>query len=83
MAEKEVKSTIEGAPSNVTPSLWSDLLVKHRFRISLVVHNILFALALLMAYLVWFEAAESGGANAKWFTERFLIQLPLFLLAKT
>ena len=82
MAEKEVKPTFEGAPSNGTPSLWSDLLVKHRFRISLVVHNILFALALLMAYLVWFEAAR-GGANAKWFTERYLIQLPLFLLAKT
>ncbi len=61
---------------------WSDFVIHHRFRFNLLVHNVLFSLALLTAYLIWYQAA--GAANVKgWFTERYLVQLPFFLVAKS
>ena len=64
-------------------ALWSDFMARHRFRVNLVIHNALFALALLAAYFIWAEAFRSLGADVPWFTKQYLPQLPVFLLAKS
>jgi len=61
----------------------ADLASRHRYLINVVVYNLLFALALLMAYLVWYEAARRWGGGGDWFVNRYLPQLPLFLIGKT
>jgi len=56
---------------------------QHRFAFNLVVHNLLFALALLLAYLVWFEAAYRHVRGTNWLWDRYLPQLPFFLIIKS
>ena len=66
MAEKQTQTVTAngegGAAQNGSngsnSSWWMDLIVRHRLLFNLVVHNALFALALLVAYLVWFGAAN-------------------------
>jgi len=62
---------------------FGEFLVRHRLTFNLLIHNVLFALALLLAYLVWFEAAYRHGKVGPWFTEKYLLQLPFFLLGKS
>ena len=62
----------------------TEIAGRHRLAVNLLVHNSLFALALLLAYLVWFEAARHfGGAVAGWLTDQYLKQLPFFLVGKS
>ncbi|MDY7010032.1 MAG: nucleoside-diphosphate sugar epimerase/dehydratase [Planctomycetota bacterium] len=57
--------------------------IRHHLAFNLVVHNVLFALALLLTYLVWFEAAYRHADLGNWFVERYLTQLPFFLIVKS
>ncbi len=50
---------------------------RHRLAVSMVVHSVLFALSLLVAFLVRFDAA--GGASKAWFHENYLPWLPVFV----
>ncbi len=61
---------------------WRELAARHRLAVNLVVHNFLFALALLLAYLVRFEGTGFSGASG-WFVGQFLKQLPFFLAGKS
>jgi FlaA1/EpsC-like NDP-sugar epimerase len=68
-----------------TPSggfAWMEgLLIRHRLIFNILVHAVLFTLALLMAYLVRFEVA-GGGGKWSWFWLSFLPMLPFFLIVK-
>lgn len=57
------------------------LTMRHRLTVTLVVHVSLFTLALLLAYLVWFDAGPVGQRQ-KWFMESFVLCLPFFLVVK-
>ena len=59
-----------------------DLMARYRLVLNLLIYNLLFALALLLAYLVWFEAAQKHGLG-EWFFSAYLPQLPFFLAGKT
>jgi len=54
-------------------------LLRYRLAASITLHTILFALSLLLAYLVRFEGA---GAESRWFYYRFLPWLPFFVVVK-
>jgi FlaA1/EpsC-like NDP-sugar epimerase len=61
-------------------SSWLEqLLVRHRLPVNVVIHAVLFALALFMAYLVRFPA--TGSPQEGWFKD-FLILLPFFVALK-
>jgi len=60
-----------------------DFIGQHRLLFNLVVHNLLFAVGLMLAYLVWYEAARAAGARSQWFVSRYLVQLPFFLVVKS
>ena len=81
MSEIHPGPTEGDAAPNGRLAFWADLAARHRFTVNLLIHNVLFALALLMAYLIWAEGFRS--LHAGWFTKRYLPQLPLFLLAKS
>ncbi len=74
---------VEATSSDVRSDAWfADFMGRHRVVINLVVHNILFALGLLAAYLVWFEAAGRFSDIESWRT-KYLQQLPFFLIGKS
>ena len=74
---------VEATSSDVRSDAWfADFMGRHRVAINLVVHNILFALGLLAAYLVWFEAAGRFSDIDSWWT-RYFQQLPFFLISKS
>jgi FlaA1/EpsC-like NDP-sugar epimerase len=58
------------------------LMVRHRLGVNLFVHNLLFTLALLAAFLVRYDAGVPAG-NADWFRKQFLFYLPFVLMAKS
>ena len=58
------------------------LMVHHRLGVNLVVHNGLFTMALLAAFLIRFDAGVPEG-RADWFRKQFLFFLPFVLAAKT
>ncbi len=59
------------------------MAVRHHLAFNLLTHNILFALALLLAYLVWFEAAYRQADLSNWFVRLYLMQLPFVLIVKS
>ncbi len=70
-------------------SRWSDRLtwlesfaLRHRFWVNVVLHVILFALALMLAYLIRFDAGIPGVGKEEWFVHRYLWWLPFFLGVK-
>jgi len=61
-----------------------DVGARHRVAVNLVVHNVLFALALLLSYLVRYDAGWPGeGGKGAWFTYYYLPSLPFFMLVKS
>ncbi len=59
------------------------LLLRHRLAVNLFVHALLFALALLLAYLVRFDIAQMGSEGTKnWFYGSYLPWLPFFVVLK-
>jgi len=58
-------------------------LLRHRLIVNVLIHSFLFALSLLLAYLVKFEAAWGvKGGPRRWFFELFLPWLPVFVIPK-
>ncbi len=83
MAESEVK-TVEERPSGRWMAL-DTLTARHRMLANIVVHTILFTLALFLAYMVRFEpmwGQEEGPAFSEWMMDYFLPLLPVFILLK-
>jgi FlaA1/EpsC-like NDP-sugar epimerase len=86
MSEPETvaESSANEAPARGRGALWLEgPLLRHRLSVNLVAHAILFVLALLLAYLVRFDAGslDSGPANP-WFYGSFLPWLPYFVILK-
>jgi len=57
-----------------------DFVLRHRFLLNILIYNVMFASALLIAYLLW---GEAGGQLAPWFTKNYLPQLLFFLAGKS
>ncbi len=85
MAEPEANE-----PTNESPSgrlTWLEaLFLRYRFTVNVAIHGFLFALALLLAYLVrfdagWYEAGPAGGGE-DWFLGSYLRWLPFFIMLK-
>lgn len=55
--------------------------LRYRLAINLVAHSAFFAAALLLAYLIWFDAGP-GGRDTNWFYGSFFLCLPFFVLVK-
>ena len=83
MPEKTSQAAEAGASRNGFGAWCADLAVRHRLIANLLIHNFLFALALLMAYLVRFEAFFGEVRQVTWFSEFFLPSLPFFLVGKS
>ena len=61
-----------------------DFFARHRFALNLLVHNVLFVLALAVAFLVRFDGGMPGEiAERQWFYVSFLPALPFFLFFKS
>jgi len=83
--------TSAGVKTTRWPIWLEEALLRHRLATHLIVHTIIFALALLLAYLVRFEIAEAtrkeeGLAASKtyahWLLDWFLPWLPIFVVGK-
>ena len=62
-------------------SAWAEAFaLRHRFIVSFLAHVVLFTVALLLAYLVWFDTGPVERQN--WFAGYFLSCLPFFLIVK-
>ncbi len=60
------------------------LAIRHHLAFNLVVHNVLFTLALLLVYMVRYDAGWAGeGSETPWLTSLFLPSLPFFLIVKS
>jgi len=58
-------------------------LLRRRLTINILLHSFLFAVALLLAFLVRFDYGVPGlGKTASWFSNQFLPSLPYFVLFK-
>ncbi len=60
------------------------LTLRHRLAVNIAIHTLLFTMALLLAYLVRFDAGfyDKGIAGGDWFYRSFLRILPVFLILK-
>ena len=79
MAKPEVIEPIGGNSGELT---WLEALtLRHRLGVNVLFHTLLFSLALLLAYLVRYDAGwyEKGRT---WFMRSFLPMLPVFILVK-
>ncbi len=61
----------------VETSWLEQMLVRHRVATSVVIHSLLFALSLFLAFLVRYSATDA--ADTAWFVGNFLPGLPLFI----
>ena len=59
-----------------------ELATRHRLLSNLIIHNLLFALALLAAYLIRFDAGLPGHKGG-WFYSQYLLFLPYIMLTKS
>ena len=77
---------IEPVPMQDKPSrrlAWMEaVLLRHRMVGHVVIHTVLFSLALLLAYLVRFDLVKVEDRGANWFTTSFLTWLPFFVAIK-
>jgi FlaA1/EpsC-like NDP-sugar epimerase len=76
----------EAAPAERRPSrlLWlvsgvEAIAQRHRLSTNAAIHSFLFAMALLLAYLVRFDTGLPGATEGAWFLERYLPWLPVFV----
>jgi FlaA1/EpsC-like NDP-sugar epimerase len=74
------------APAQKSNGRWIGLITwlgsigrRYRLAVNLVAHTILFALALLLAFVARFDVGFGGAAEKDWFTESFLPWLPVFV----
>ena len=71
----------ESVPEEAGKLSWFDAFVpRHRFAVSLVAHTLLFALGLLLAFLVRFDIA--GQTRTNWFLRSYVPWLPYFVVLK-
>lgn len=61
------------------PGRLYEFALRHRVAASALIHAIIFTLALLLAYLVRFEIVRG---QEPWFTQRFLVWLPIYVILK-
>ena len=84
MPDNRDNNAAQGPENGRSTSWFAEVVLRHRLITNLVIHNVLFTIALLMAYLVRFDAGWPGeGLQAEWFYTYFLPSLPFFLVVKT
>jgi len=84
MPENRDNNAAEGTDNGRRNSRFAEVVLRHRLITNLVIHNVLFTIALLMAYLVRFDAGWPGeGLQREWFYTYFLPSLPFFLVGKS
>ena len=73
----------ESKPEELSDEMSRFMFFFSRFRyvLSATTHIVLFTLALLLAYLVWFDAGPNAAGQA-WFFESFIKLLPFFVIVK-
>ena len=84
MPDNHDNNAAQGSENGRSTSWFAELVLRHRLITNLVIHNVLFTIALLMAYLVRFDAGWPGeGLQEEWFYTNFLPSLPFFLVVKS
>ena len=84
MPDNHDNNAAQGSENGRSTSWFAELVLRHRLITNLVIHNVLFTIALLMAYLVRFDAGWPGeGLQEEWFYTYFLPSLPFFLVVKS
>jgi len=68
-----------GAQPAGTLTRLESFALRHRLGVNAVVHALLFALALLLAYLVRLDQGIPGQRGTNWFMENFLPWLPVYV----
>jgi len=58
------------------------IILRHRMTFNIAVHAIIFVIALLMAYLLWYDAGVTGRERRFWFRDFYMPCLPFFLALK-
>ena len=82
MADEARKTGTSRTPGG-TAAVWlGQVIARHRFTANLIVHNVLFTLALLLANAVRFDAA-ANREHPDWFGRNFLAILPFVLIIKS
>ena len=84
MAEAEADNKTESGSGKLT---WLEaILLRNRIVVNTLIHAFLFALALLLAYLVRLDAGfyDKGqfGGETSWFFKSYLPWLPFFIILK-
>ncbi len=81
---KTEKNSAASKSSSFFLAWLESLLARHRLSTNIAIHSILFVLALILAYLVRFDAVapEGQSSGGKWLADSFLFTLPYFLLIK-
>lgn len=72
--------------SELSPDLsrLESFVIKHRNKLSFIIHVFLFTLSLMLAYLIWFDTGPGGrgGEWGTWLFGPFLKLLPFFIIVK-
>ncbi|MCD6365030.1 MAG: polysaccharide biosynthesis protein [Planctomycetes bacterium] len=58
------------------------VLIRHRLTSHILIHSMLFTVALLLAYLVRFDISDASRIDRNWFFNSFLVWVPIFVLLK-
>ena len=58
------------------------LLLRHRLAANILLHALLFAVALLLSFLVRLDAGEPGASRTSWFSRNFIPCVPFFVILK-
>ncbi|MCK4600984.1 MAG: polysaccharide biosynthesis protein, partial [Phycisphaerae bacterium] len=83
MANSEKDKVVATKPARDKELTWLEsILLRYRLTMHIAVHTFLFALALLLGYLVWFDAGPAGPERKAWFLNSYLPCLPFFVLIK-
>ena len=56
--------------------------LRHRFAVNVIIHSFLFALSLLVAYVIRFDAGRPFAGKQSWFVELYLPWVSIFVLLK-
>ncbi len=80
MADSDTRSM--ELDDTIETSWLEQMMVRHRVGTSMVIHSILFTLALMLAFLAQYTATASAGQRQAWFFNNFLPFLPLFIILK-
>ncbi|MFW6132797.1 MAG: polysaccharide biosynthesis protein [Planctomycetota bacterium] len=81
--ETSTEPMTEAASGSTGRLTWLErVLLRHRLVSHICIHAVLFAAALVLAFLVRFDAGVPGRSGQNWFYAQFLALLPVFVIVK-